>query len=123
MHELADCQSLLREVERVASAHGNLDVTAIVVAVGPLSGVEAPLLTRAFSVARAGTIAEHAVLEIETMPVTVWCKDCGVQTEVRPDALRCGNCDAGRWSCVRAMSCFCDGWSSISRYSRGGQLT
>jgi hydrogenase nickel incorporation protein HypA/HybF len=94
MHELAVCQSLLREVERVASAHGNLDVTAIVVAVGPLSGVEAPLLTRAFSVARAGTIAEHAVLEIETMPVTVWCKDCGVQTEVRPNALLCGNCDA-----------------------------
>jgi len=95
MHELSVCQSLLAEVERVADAHGATEVTGLVVAVGPLSGVEAPLLSRAFSVARAGTIAEGAMLDIEEMPVVVWCEACGTETAVAANALLCGQC--GRW--------------------------
>ena len=41
MHELSICQGLIREVERVAAAARARDVVAIVVAIGPLSGVEA----------------------------------------------------------------------------------
>lgn len=95
MHELAICQSLLREVERVAKAHDCGDVTAIIVAAGPLSGVEPPLLARAFSIARAGTVAEHASLEIETMPITVSCRACGIESPAEPNALICRRC--GTW--------------------------
>ncbi len=96
MHELAVCQSLLSEVERVASAHGATAVSRIGIAVGPLSGIEAPLLDRAFVIARIGTLAREAELEIEEMPVTVWCAACA--TETRPAAanvLLCGRC--GTW--------------------------
>lgn len=92
MHELAVCQSLLREVERTAQANGSGQVTRIVAGVGPLSGIEAPLLERAFTVARAGTLAAAATLEIETMPVIVWCKTCGIETAVAGNALLCGKC-------------------------------
>ncbi len=96
MHELAICQSLLREVERVASAHRAVGVSRIGIAVGRLSGIEAPLLDRAFGIARMGTVAGQAQLEIEEMPITVWCAAC--ETETRPmaaNALLCTRC--GTW--------------------------
>jgi hydrogenase nickel incorporation protein HypA/HybF len=95
MHELAICQSLLREVERVAAEHGAVAVSGIVIAIGPLAGVEAPLLARAFSVARAGTIAENASLEVETTAIMVQCGACGAETTVAANALLCGEC--GSW--------------------------
>ncbi|MCB1493360.1 MAG: hydrogenase maturation nickel metallochaperone HypA [Rhodobiaceae bacterium] len=95
MHELAVCQSLIRETEKVAEKHGARRVTRLVVAIGPLSGVEAPLLERAFEIARFGTVADGAVLEIETMPVTVWCGDCEAESVVPANALLCDRC--GTW--------------------------
>ena len=95
MHELSICQSLLGKIERVASAKKATDVTKITVAVGPLCGVEPPLLARAFEVARMGTIAERAALEIEIMPVVVWCETCAINSPVAANALLCGRC--GNW--------------------------
>jgi hydrogenase nickel incorporation protein HypA/HybF len=95
MHELAICQSLLREVERTALVNGSAAVSAIVVAIGPLSGVEAPLLARAFTVARCGSCAARATLEIQAVPIVVWCKGCAIETRVAANALLCGRC--GTW--------------------------
>lgn len=92
MHELSICQSLLREVERVASAHGSDEVCAITIAIGPLSGVAPPLLERAFDISRAGTVAAHAVLNIVATPITVWCGACEVETPAAMNALLCGRC-------------------------------
>ena len=95
MHELSICQSLLSEVERAAAANDATEVNRIVLAVGPLSGVEAPLLARAFEIARMGTIAENAVLEVQKTPAVVWCKACALETQVAANALLCGSC--GTW--------------------------
>lgn len=95
MHELSVTQALLRQVEAIAAQHDSRKVIVITLAIGPLSGVEAPLLVRAFTVARAGTVADEAMLEIETAPVTVWCGACEAETEVAPNALLCGTC--GTW--------------------------
>ena len=95
VHELAVCQGLLREVRRVASEEDAAAVTKIVIAVGPLSGVESSLLERAFSIARAGTVAGSATLEIEDMPLIVWCESCGLESGVRANALLCSRC--GTW--------------------------
>ena len=62
MHELAICQSLIGAVEKAAAGQGGGEVTAILVAIGPLSNVEPSLLERAFSLAREGTIASQAQL-------------------------------------------------------------
>jgi hydrogenase nickel incorporation protein HypA/HybF len=95
MHELAVCQSLLREVDRVARENGSKSVTRMFVAIGPLSGIEAPLLERAFSIARLNTVAESAVLEIEQSEVIVWCDDCSKASTVRANKLLCAKC--GTW--------------------------
>jgi len=95
VHELSVCQGLLDQVARVAADHGALGVKNIVVRIGPLSGVVPTLLEQAFPLARAGTIAEHAALTIEELPVRVHCDACGADSDAKPNRLLCGEC--GDW--------------------------
>ena len=94
MHELAVCQGLLRQVERVAADNGARSVERILLRVGALSGVEPPLLERAFEIARMGTLAEGAELHIDSGPVVVKCRQCGASSAVLPNRLLCGQCGA-----------------------------
>jgi hydrogenase nickel incorporation protein HypA/HybF len=92
MHELAICQALIEQVERVAREHEARRVLSIVVSVGPLSGVEARLLEHAYPLAAAGTVAESASLVVETVPVRVRCRTCHAETDAAPNRLLCGAC-------------------------------
>jgi hydrogenase nickel incorporation protein HypA/HybF len=94
MHELSICQGLLAEAARVGRAHGASSVRRLSVLVGPLSGVEASQLARAFDVARVGTMAETADLDIDKAPVVVWCARCEAESVVAPNALLCDACGA-----------------------------
>lgn len=95
MHELAVCQGLMKQVERVAVANRAMAVDRIVLRVGRLSGVELPLLERAFEIARCGTVASGAELVIEDGPVSVKCRECGCSGEVPVNRLLCPSC--GDW--------------------------
>ena len=95
MHELSVCQALLTQVEGVARNNGATSVNEIHVAVGPLSGVEPTLLERAFTLARAGTVAAQATLVLTTPPLRVRCTQCEAQSDVSLPDLRCGAC--GHW--------------------------
>lgn len=92
MHELAICQALLSEVERIARAHGARSVLRIAVDVGPLSGVEGPLLERAFTIARAGTLAATARLELRTAALRLRCTRCDRQWQAEGRELACAVC-------------------------------
>lgn len=95
MHELAIAQSLVTEACRVAAQNRARTIEAVTVLVGPLSGVEPPLLERAFTVARAGTAARNATLTINTGPIAVRCSMCGAETHAAPNKIVCGAC--GDW--------------------------
>ena len=95
MHELAVCQGLIRQVERIARQEGAMKVDSIVLSIGPLSGVEPPLLERAFEIARLGTVAQSAELEIQTGPIVVECRTCGGSGEAGVNRLLCPAC--GDW--------------------------
>ena len=95
MHELAVCQALIGEVTAVAMSKRALSVTDIYVSVGPLSGVEHPLMRNAFPIAAAGTLASEASLHLEAMPVRVSCGECGAESEVPVNRLVCKEC--GHW--------------------------
>ena len=92
MHELAVCQEMLRQVEQIAINRAAIAVDSIRVQIGPLSGVEARLLRQAFPLAAAGTLAEHARLDIELLPLRVHCRQCGADTDASPNRLICGKC-------------------------------
>ena len=95
MHELSICQAMLTQVEQIAAEHGTSSVDKIVLLIGPLSGVEPALLDRAFSVARCGTVAQSAAMEIRIGQIVVYCNICGETGEVSTGNLICRNC--GDW--------------------------
>jgi hydrogenase nickel incorporation protein HypA/HybF len=92
MHELSIARALLRQVGRVAGAHGGARVRRVTVRIGPLSGVEPALLAQAFPQVVAGTPAAGAELVIESAPVRVRCLACGHEGEAAPNHLRCRAC-------------------------------
>ena len=95
MHELAICQDMLAQVARIAAERGATHVDKIVIVIGPLSGVERPLLERAFSIARCGTVAANAELQAETCDILVHCRTCGVTAGATIGKLTCNSC--GDW--------------------------
>jgi hydrogenase nickel incorporation protein HypA/HybF len=92
MHEFAVCQDMLHQIESIAAEQQAAAVDMVTVRIGPLSGIEAHLLTQAFPLAAAGTIAEKAELIVETLPIKVKCQSCGAETEAKPNRLVCGQC-------------------------------
>ncbi|MBX9824828.1 MAG: hydrogenase maturation nickel metallochaperone HypA [Xanthobacteraceae bacterium] len=96
MHELSVCLSLLDEVSRIARASDARAVRVVAVRIGPLSGVEPDLLTRAFGVARCGTLAETATLVVDMSHVRVSCTECGAENEAVPNRLLCAHCGGFR---------------------------
>ena len=92
MHELSVCQEIITQVNEIAFQNQATAIESITLQVGPLSGVEAPLLKQAFPFAAAQTVAENAKLIIEELPVIVECKQCGSQSTVVPNKLICGQC-------------------------------
>ena len=95
MHELAVCQSLIGQVADVARANHAASVTDIFVSVGPLSGVEAPLMQNAFPIAAAGTVAGEATLHLEATSIRVRCSECGKESDAGVNELICRQC--GDW--------------------------
>lgn len=92
MHELALCQGLMNQVERIARRERAGRITRILLSIGPLSGVEATLLRDAFPIAAAGTVAEGAVLDVQEQPVQVRCLSCGAESEAPANRLLCAAC-------------------------------
>jgi hydrogenase nickel incorporation protein HypA/HybF len=95
MHELAICEALMKEVLKVAATERAVAVADIHVSVGPLSGVEGPLMRNAFPIAAAGTIADRARLHLQAAPVRVRCNQCGEESEATVNRLVCDHC--GDW--------------------------
>ena len=100
MHELAVCQALIGQVAEVARAQRAAAVTDIFVSVGPLSGVEGPLMRNAFPIAAAGTIANEAKLHLQETEIRICCEECGEESEATMNRLLCEHCG----HCVRAWS-------------------
>lgn len=95
MHELSVCQGMLSQLRAIAAEHGARAVTAVTVQVGALSGVEPELLAQAFGIASAGSIADGACLQLETLPIRVHCERCGAESDASANRLLCAAC--GDW--------------------------
>ena len=94
MHELAICQALIVQIEDIAGKRPGR-VRRVRLGIGPLAGVEPQLLTDAYPLVCAGTIAEGSQLEIEATDIRVRCRTCGAETKATPNRLICGIC--GDW--------------------------
>jgi len=92
MHELSICESILDIMQEQAAEHGKSRVTRIKLVVGEMAGVVEDALRFSFEVVTKGTLAEGASLEIEVLPITARCKDCGREFGVEGYAFSCAHC-------------------------------
>lgn len=92
MHEFSICRSLISQVEEVARSRRAAAVTAVVVGIGPLSGIHAHELHYAFPIVSAGTLAHRARLDVRHRPLRWRCRDCGTEAESDAAQARCPAC-------------------------------
>ncbi|MDD5037535.1 MAG: hydrogenase maturation nickel metallochaperone HypA [Methylococcaceae bacterium] len=101
MHELSLCQDLIDQVTELARRHGARSVARVKVQIGTLAGVEPVLLESAFTIARAGTVAEAAEMVTEVTSPRVLCLTCGRESETRASRLCCASCDSSDTRLIR----------------------
>lgn len=101
MHELAVCEGLVKEVNRVARAASADRVLSVTIRIGPLCGVDPELLRCAYPLAVANTAAADSRLIVERAAVRVHCDQCNFDSETSSTRLVCGHCAN---SSVRVLS-------------------
>lgn len=102
MHELSVAQHLVELVEHELRDAGPVNVTNVLLRVGPLSGVEPAALRFAYGAATVGTMLAGSTLTIDEVSLAVFCEACGAEREVASvQRLRCPVCDAPTPTVVR----------------------
>ena len=71
MHEISIIESILEVAEEKASEADSPSITVIKLRLGEFTAIAREALEFAFEVARLGTLAEHARLEIEVVPMVL----------------------------------------------------
>ena len=82
MHELSLVSNILEIAEACAIREGASAIRVVSLRVGANSGVKPEALEFAFEVARLGTLAQDARLEVEFVPLRACCKSCALEFEV-----------------------------------------
>lgn len=94
MHELSIAYSLVQTAEAAAADAGVSHVDVVYLRLGEMSGVVDDALLFGYDVATRGTCLEGSRLEIEKVPVVVYCPMCDAEHELPSIQLfRCPVCD------------------------------
>jgi hydrogenase nickel incorporation protein HypA/HybF len=101
MHEYSIARRLLEQVRDTARQHAATAVMEVVVAVGPLSGVEPILLHSAFQQLATGELLQLARLTIEQVPLAVRCDFCERLSTLNNFVFVCQHCGS---SATRVVS-------------------
>lgn len=93
MHELSIAHSLVELVDDAARSAGAVRVTVVRLRLGDMAGVVEDALRFCFPVAASGTLVDGADLQIEHVPVQIFCGQCAQSYTLEPPlVLRCPNC-------------------------------
>ena len=95
MHELSIAMSIVEMAQEEAEQRGGVQVTAIHLKLGALSGVVKEALLSAFEIACDDTALSGSRLIIEEVPVAVYCPQCEASRTL--DSLQlflCPECSA-----------------------------
>jgi hydrogenase nickel incorporation protein HypA/HybF len=85
----------LDKAREIAEQNHLQAVTQIVVQIGDFSGVQPDSLLFAFDILKSETPASGAQLEIERLPIVLYCGNCGKEYVAVVDDLRCPVCKRG----------------------------
>jgi hydrogenase nickel incorporation protein HypA/HybF len=76
MHELSIAISMIDQIADESASRGGLNVEAVLMRLGVFAGVDKAALLFAYGLACEGTPLEGSRLEIETVPLIVFCPVC-----------------------------------------------
>jgi hydrogenase nickel incorporation protein HypA/HybF len=94
MHELSIAMSIVEMAQEEADSRGQVQVLAVHLRLGKLSGVVKEALLSSYEMARHATPLEGSQLLIEEVPVEVFCPKCEVPRLVTSiQWFRCPECD------------------------------
>ena len=93
MHEFSIARNIIETLNSVAEEYGQ-EVVSATVAIGPMSMIVPELLTQAYKVLAEGTELEGSQLNIQRVPITAVCNECGAETESYEPFVRCAKCDS-----------------------------
>jgi hydrogenase nickel incorporation protein HypA/HybF len=82
MHELSIAMSIVEMAEEEAERHGKVQVHAVHLRLGLLSGVVKQALLSSYEMACEDTVLQGSELLIEEIPVEVFCPKCEVAKPV-----------------------------------------
>ena len=91
MHELSIALSIIEQIEEESERLG-AKVEVVHVRMGVLSGVDAQALSFAYEIAREGTTLEQSRLEVETVALKTYCRQCGSTHTPEPQHIVCPTC-------------------------------
>ena len=92
MHELSIACSIVETVEENLPSE-NSRAIKVYLKIAKMSGVVKDALLFSFDIASQDTRVEGATLEIEELPVVIFCEKCNKNTELgNPPIFRCENC-------------------------------
>jgi len=89
MHELSIAMSIVEMAQEEASKRGALQVTAVHLKLGALSGVVKDALLSAYEMACEDTPLQGFPLVIEEVPIMVFCPECQARRAVSAVQLFC----------------------------------
>ena len=102
MHELSIALSILDIASEEAERHGDVQVEAIHLKLGALSGVVKEALLSAYQLATEQTQFADCRLVIEDIPILVYCSKCRAERPVRSvQWFCCSECDTPASDVVR----------------------
>jgi hydrogenase nickel incorporation protein HypA/HybF len=92
MHELSIALSMIEQIEEETQQHGGGVVEAVYLRIGVLSGVDKQALRFAYELASEGTDLAGCRLEIESVPLLVYCPQCMSTHTPDPQHIFCPRC-------------------------------
>ena len=92
MHEFSIAQSIMQIVLAEANKANARSVKKITLNIGELAGVLPESLSFCFEHLAKSTIAEHAVLAINRIPVKAICSQCRINFAVKDNRYLCPRC-------------------------------
>lgn len=92
MHELGVISAMVKTIEDIIHEQGYTEVQKLVLEVGELSGIVPHYMEVCYPAAVYKTFMENSVLELETIPGIVRCRDCQNEFNAMAHDFKCPDC-------------------------------
>ena len=96
MHEMSIAQNIIEIVDETLSEDEKPKLKEIVVDIGELVAVVPDSLQFCFEAIVQDTDYKNSVLNINTIPIKIMCKNCNTQSNIEKYSFLCPKCDSSK---------------------------